>query len=141
MQETTTPEHVDGAGAWQEPRPADAVNLSDAQEVTYQFTTSKHDPELGVIDVMLRLLQIVPYVTRLRAVRYVLSRVETDPNVWGPEPRPEPGPVRPLASPGDVARALAEADDRDLDTLSVIQKGAYYRRADALLSRMVVEIK
>jgi hypothetical protein len=133
MQDTTK------FGTTPEPAPT-AADPDAARYVTLHFETTQEDPELQAIEAMLVLLQLLPYDTRVRALRYVRDRVETDPNVWG-EHRPKPSPARPLASPGDVAKVLAEADGCDWEGMSTIQRGAYFRRADTLLSRMVVETK
>jgi hypothetical protein len=116
------------------------ATLDESQNVTFQFTTSQRDAELASIDVMMQMLALIPYETRVRALRYVLDRVETDPNVWG-EKRPEPGPARPLASPRDVARVLADADNRNWETMGNDEQSVYYGRADALLNKMLVELK
>lgn len=107
---------------------------------TVNITVTASDPEVQAIEAVLVILQMMTYDTRIRILRYVRDRVETDPNIWG-EGRPEPGPARPLASPADIARVLAEADGRDWESMNLTGQSPYYRRADALLTRMLVEIK
>jgi hypothetical protein len=123
----TTPEPADAD--WPDPQLADAVNLDDlaTSTTTLLIHVTQQDPELRTIEAMLELLQLLPLDTRFRALRYVQDRIEADPaapNLKLPD--------MSKATPYDVARALAEADGRDLDALSTIEKGAYFRRADAL---------
>jgi hypothetical protein len=117
------------------------ATLDESQNVTFQFTTGQLDAELGAIDIMMQLLALIPYETRVRALRYVLDRVETDPNVWG-EKRPERG-LAQEASPDEIARVLAEADTdgRQWDAMNSAMRAPYFRCAHALLSKMVVETK
>jgi hypothetical protein len=132
MQDTTN------FGTTPEPAPADEPAPDDPRHITLNFETTLQDHELRTIEAVLQLLQFLPYETRVRALRYVHDRVETDPNVWA---RPEPEPARPLASVDDIARVLAESDKVAWEAMGTLERGSYFRRADALLTRMVVEVR
>lgn len=123
----TTPEPADAD--WPDPRLADAVNLDDlaTSTTTLLIHVTQQDPELRTIEATLELLQLLPLDTRIRALRYVQDRIESDPAA----------PTLKLpdvskATPHDVAQALAESDGHDWHAMTPTDQSPYYRRADAL---------
>jgi hypothetical protein len=98
-----------------------------ATSTTLLIHVTQQDPELRTIEATLELLQLLPLDTRIRALRYVQDRVESDPAA----PTLKVPDVS-KATPYDVAQALAESDGHDWATMTPTDQSPYYRRADAL---------
>lgn len=121
MQESTTPE------------PDPAIDENEHPPYEFNIRVTQQDPELRAIEATLVILQMLPYDTRVRALTYIRSRVESDPAVWGGG-HPEPPPAEQLATHDDIAQILAESDGHDWGTMAPYDQAPYYRSAKALSS-------
>lgn len=59
-----------------DPEPRPEPGCDPPTSVTLNFQTTQEDPELRTIEAILQLLQVHTYETRVRALRYIQSRIE-----------------------------------------------------------------